>query len=389
MSTRLFLTSVFFVAASTIQADPGTAKPVLTITDLAVFSEAVVVARPRMITNSPKSTDGAVALWIEKSLKGRLRGGRDIIWVPRNELPKAEVGGAMWLLFLTQLGDQSWHVQTGNSEKNLITVDSLTAPVLAEVSKAVGNYAPRADAEPASAEEVAQWIHKAANGSRKARNEAFANLIAAGDSARSELLLAASSDDRETANVGRTLLPLTMGGPAVNGLRLSLEPTKQLLKIGERKMLTVNHVNLAERDIRVVTGTAAMGDNILSAAAYEVFPITDKSASAQALATVLPSTFGATIAGGGSPLPVIRVVPNLSVLPLTVDVTVENVMLDGKPELRLNFPHGYVALPGPGKYSVRVRFSGPGPRVDQQRLIDANYWGGGQLVSNTVELEIK
>ena len=295
----------------------------------------------------------------------------------------------MWLLFLTQLGDQSWHVQTGNSDKNLITVDSLNAPVLAEVSKAVGAYGPRPDAEPPSAEEIALWIHKAANGSRNAREEAYAKLIAAGDCARPELIQAASSSDRETATVGRTLLPLTGGGPAVNGLRLTLEPAAQTLKAGDRKLITVNYVNLTNQDIRLVTGTSALGDNVLSAAAYEVSAISDDGKRSQVLATVLPGSFGDAVANGSSPLPINRVVPNLSLLPITVDVEVENVVIDGKPELRLKFPHGYVALPGSGKYNVRVRFSGPGPRQDQTRLIEANYWAGGQLVSNPVEFTIK
>ena len=71
MRTRLLLASVVF-ALSVVHADPGASKPVLTLTDLAVLSEAVVVARPNVITVSPKSTGGSVAVWIEKSLKGRL-----------------------------------------------------------------------------------------------------------------------------------------------------------------------------------------------------------------------------------------------------------------------------------------------------------------------------
>jgi len=38
---------------------------------------------------------------------------------------------------------------------------------------------------------------------------------------------------------------------------------------------------------------------------------------------------------------------------------------------------------------MRVRFECPGPRPDQQRLIDDNYWAGGQLMSNEMTLVVK
>jgi hypothetical protein len=57
--------------------------------------------------------------------------------------------------------------------------------------------------------------------------------------------------------------------------------------------------------------------------------------------------------------------------------------------LRLKFAHGYVVLDGAAKYSVRVHFDCPGPRADQLRLLAANYWRGGQLVSNEITLIVK
>lgn len=395
MSARLYFASVVAVVSFSTHADPGGAlsAPGLTLQDLAIFSEAVVIVSPKVVTALPAETGGAVALWVEKALKGRLQGGRDIIWVPRNELPKAEVNGPMWLLFLTQMGNGAWRIQTGKNEKNLISIDSLQAPVIAEVSKHVGAYGPPPEPEPAAAEEIALWVKKAARGSRSARQDAFTKLLAAGDSARPELLEAAGSQDRETANVARTLLPLTGGGPAVHQMRLVLEPAALELSSGQSRMISVNFANLSGRDMPLVTGTGAQGDLVLASSAYILRPLSAQDAKTSpqqpALPTVMPSGYGATIAGGAPPLPLIRNVPNFGVLPMPVRVELENVVIDGKPELRLKFPHGYITIPGPGKYSLRARFACPGPRPDQERLQSANYWGGGQLVSNDIVLIVK
>jgi len=72
-----------------------------------------------------------------------------------------------------------------------------------------------------------------------------------------------------------------------------------------------------------------------------------------------------------------------------VQIELERSTVDGQEQRRLKFPHGFVPLPGPGRYAVRVTFACPGPRPDQTRLIEANYWGGGQLVSNEITLIVK
>ncbi|MCY3022022.1 MAG: hypothetical protein NTW87_23670, partial [Planctomycetota bacterium] len=57
-------------------ADDTATRPQLTVKELAVLSEAVAVARVGMVSAAPAADGGAAALWIERSLKGRLRGGR-------------------------------------------------------------------------------------------------------------------------------------------------------------------------------------------------------------------------------------------------------------------------------------------------------------------------
>jgi hypothetical protein len=388
MKTALsFTLAVLFGTAtfSIYSADgPIKAAPVLTLSDLAIFSEAVVVGRVGALSSEPAKNGGSVALWIERMLKGgRLRANRDIVWVPGNQLPKAEAG-QHYLLFLSQLGNGAWTVQTGGSEKNVVRLTDPKDPVLAEVSKAVGSYGPPAGVEAPAEGEVSEWIRKASRGSQEARREAYAKLIAAGDYARAELISECQNGDRDMAVVAQTVLPLITGGPAVNGLRLGLEPGLLEIDSTEPKNLQVNFTNLSKYELRVVTGSAAHGDVVLAASAYEIRPLSAGAKIGKVegapLPTVLPVEYGAAIAGS-SPLPQVRSVAAMTVSPLTI-----RIELEGK---RLKFPHGFVELPGLGRYAIRVKFACPGPRPDQERLIASNLWGGGQLVSNDIELVVK
>ena len=142
MNAKRFLSATVLCLLAALARADGPAKPALTIEDLAMFSEAVIIARVGQTAAAPEKHGGSVALWVEQLLKGgKLHAGRDIIWVPKNELPQAEVN-SWWLLFLVQNGDGSWHVQNGGNEKNLIRLENRKAPVIAEVSKYVGSYGP-------------------------------------------------------------------------------------------------------------------------------------------------------------------------------------------------------------------------------------------------------
>lgn len=370
--------------------------------ELAVLSDAVAVARVGAASPAPAADGGALALWIERCLKGRLQAGRDIIWVPRKELPNGEPGPVLWLLFLARNADGSWHVQSGGREGKAIKLDGPNAPIIAEVAEYAGRCGAQPEPEPPCESEIALWIRKAAKGSHHASREAFDRLLAAGDGARPQLVAAASSRESESAAIAHTLLPLTGGGPAVNGLRLRLEPEAVTLKPGERRVLTVQFANLTGREMKVVTGQAAWGDNVLAAAAYEArflcigqtcpdHEVCDdcRQRARPPAPTVLPQAYGAAQAGAAKPLPLVRAVPALGTTPLPVEIQLESATVDGKEQLRLKFPHGHIALSETGKYDVRVHFDCPGPRADQQRLLDANYWRGGQLTSNRIILAVK
>jgi len=378
-----------------VSAGDTAATPQASLQELAVLSDAVAVARVGAATAAPASEGGALALWIERALKGRLQSDRDIIWVPRKELPKAEPGPALWLLFLARNADGSWHVQTGGRESNPIKLDSPNAAVVGEVSRYAGAYGARAEPEAPTEAEISLWIKKAGTGSHDTRREAFAKLLAAGDAARVQLLQALSSPEREIAAVARTLLPLTGGGAAVNGVRLILEPGMLTIKEGERRNVTVNLANLSEHEINVVTGQAAWGDNLQAAAAYEMraqSPVgagAKKAGEAPAAPTVLPQAYGQAPAGSARPLPLVRTAPALGTVALAVEVQLERATVDGKEALRLKFPHGYIVVGKGQAYSLRAHFDCPGPRPDQRRLMDANYWAGGQLVSNEIVVKVE
>ena len=89
------------------------------------------------------------------------------------------------------------------------------------------------------------------------------------------------------------------------------------------------------------------------------------------------------------PLPLIRTVPALDVVELAVEVQLERTTADGKDVLRLKFPHGYIVVEKGQTYSLRVHFDCPGPRPDQRRLLEENYWAGGQLISNEIAVKVE
>jgi hypothetical protein len=389
----LIFMACFVLTAEAVQA--GETRPALPATEVAVLCEAVVVAHVGSVSNAPAATGGSLAFWVDRTLKGRLNGGRDIIWIPRKELPKVQADGKLWLLFLSSLGDGSWHVAAGSEAE---TVESVTAPKLAEISKAIGSFAPKQDGEAPDDAELVSLVKKAARGSQEARRDAMQKLLAGGEGVKMYLSSMTTSDEHDVMTLARTLLPLFNGGPAVKELRLSLEPLTLAMTPGDLRNLTVNFANLSTSDMRIVTGQSAWGENVLAAGAYEIRQLSgedgEKKAAAKgtviaALPSIMPADYGKPRTEGGSPLPLIASAHAMSLMPLTVGIELEKFAADGKELRRVKFPHGHIVLPGPGKYALRVRFAGPGPRPDQQRLIDAHYWGGGQLVSNDIVLLVK
>jgi|GEM_PF-5203908 len=359
----------------------------LTIKDLALLSEAVVIARVGDFSPSPTKDGGSLALWIERSLKGRLQGGRDIIWIARKDLPKADVSPQLWLLFLGKLPNGLWTVHSAGNTEAKIALNEANSPVIAEVNKVIGSYGDRALPEPPSPAEINEWIHKAGKGSRQAREDAIAKLVSAGDSARQELLAADSSPEREIANAARTLLALTGGGPAVNNVRLTLEPEKIELGDEESRTITVHFVNVTSRPIKIVTGLSAWGDNVQAAVAFDVRPLLVRDA--QPLKPNMPDGY-LQPSTGAAPLPIVRIAPAYGSVPVAVKISVEPALIAGKKVRLIKFPQGSIELPtGGDSYKMRVRFECPGPRPDQQRLIDDNYWAGGQLMSNEMTLVVK
>lgn len=390
----LIFMACFVLTSEAVQA--GETRPALPATEVAVLCEAVVVAHVGSATPSPAANGGSLAFWVDRTLKGRLNGGRDIIWIPQKELPKVQPNDKkLWLLFLSSLGDGSWHIAAGSEAE---TVESVNAPKLAEISKAIGSFAPKLDGEAPDDAELVSLVKKAARGSQEARRDAMQKLLAGGEGVKMYLSSLTTSDEHDVATLARTLLPLFNGGPAVKELRLSLEPLTLAMTPGDIRNLTVNFANLSTNSMRIVTGQSAWGENVLAAGAYEIRQLSGddgdkkaaaKSAAAAPLPSIMPADYGKPRTEGGSALPLIATAHDMSLMPLTVGIELEKFAADGKELRRVKFPHGHVVLPGPGKYALRVRFACPGPRPDQQRLIDAHYWGGGQLVSNDIVLLVK
>lgn len=385
LSATLLLTLTLACLGATVIAGETPATPVaLGLDELAVLSQAVVVVRAGAFSPLPTG-GGSVAMWVVKSLKGTLIGGRNIVWISRQELPKAE-RGSYWLLFLSSMPDGSWRVQTGGSEKNSIELKTLDAPVIAQVSKFVGSYGPPPEPEPPTSGELDELMHKGARGSQEARAAAIAKILSYGDAVRGELLAAQSNSEREIATLARTLLPLLGGGHVVNDLRLVLEPSAAEFKTSMAKNITLRLANVGSEELKVVTGTLEFGDNFDASAAYEVRALTPLPSQA-ILPTVLPQAYGVPLENM-VPLPLLRIVPRFGTLPLAETLRVTQESIAGKNVFRLNFPHGHIDLPGPGKYGLRVKFDCPGPLPTQQGLLEQNFWRGGQLVSNEIILTV-
>jgi len=359
------------------------------LTSLAARADAVVLARAGQISPRPEATGGTVALWVEHDFKGPLHGGRDIIWLPRNELPKAEVGAALWLLCLEQNGDGSWKALTGEGTPSI--VDGPGAPAAKKAAEGAALFSPRKGSGPDNGE-LSLWVKKAGKGSAKARREAFANLLSAGPAARAHLESAEGSTDPEIANTARRLLQLVNGGGAANGISLALEPARTILTDDGKQYLTVHYANQTDREIRVVLGTSAWGENVAAATAYDVRKIDgEKDAPKVFLKATLPESYGKALQDGATPLPLTRVAPIFGTYPVQVEVQVVKVEVGGVVKRRLQFGYGYVDLPGDGlgRFALRVNFECAGPRPDQKSLIDANFWQGGRLVSNEVILTVR
>lgn len=373
------------LVTSVLRAESAAGSPE-TFEELALRADAVAVARVGALSRE------AAALWVVRALKGRLRSNCDIVWVPSKELPQADAGAALWLLCLSRGLDGSWHVMTGGRPENAVRLDRPDADAAANLAKLLGPGTSAARV-PADAE-LELWVKKAAKGSEHARRDAIDNLVAASDAARPKLAAAAESSDKELAGTARKLLPLTGGGPVVNDLRLVLRPATVALQESGRAILGVDYANLSRRDITLVTGTTRWGENVLASASYELRPLGpetpdgDAKPAGPALPTSLSKSYGVE-PGSAAPIPRAAVVPALDVKSVGVEIKLERAKEGDKDELRLRFPHGYIAIPGPGRYSLSVRFACPGPQSGQGRLLAANYWGGGQLVSNPVTVIVK
>ena len=360
---------------------------------LAIKSDAVVVARVGMLSPAVKDNPAFAALWVERAMKGSFTGGRDIVWVSCRSFPKAEVGASLWLVFLTRAADGVWHVHNNEAGEGLVEVKSTTAPEVARVAKFTGHYAPPTEIETLSDGDLVELLKTAARGSQERRRESMLRLIRGGPAVVPALETALSSDDHQDVSLAQTLLPLMRGGPAVNGLRLSLEPEAVELKPEQRRIISVNFSNVSDQPMRIVTGASTWGDNVVSSSAWEVRPINvdenGKATPGAALPTVLPFGFGQPKEGDARPQPLVRVAPAFAQAPIAVPLRLEKVQVDGKDVLRLFFAQGHVDLTAATRYSLRVKFECPGPRADQRGLVDAQYWGGGRLVSNEMILEIR
>lgn len=360
------------------------------LTSLAARADAVVLARAGQISPRPESTGGTVALWVEHAYKGALQGGRDIIWLPKNDLPKAEIGPALWLLCLELKGDGTWHMLSGEGSPAI--VDGPASPAAKAAAEGAVLFSPRKTASGVDKDDLNLWVKKAGKGSTKARREAFASLLAAGPAARTHLEGAVASNDPEIANTARRLLPLVNGGGPANGISLMLEPARTILAEDGKQYLTIHYANQTDREVRVVVGTSAWGENVAAATAYDVRKLDgDKDAPPVYLKATLPESYGKLLQDGAAPLPLTRVAPVFGTYPVQVEIQVQKSEVGGVIKRRLNFGYGFVELPGDGvgRYAVRVHFECAGPRPDQKTLIDANFWQGGRLVSNEVILTVR
>jgi hypothetical protein len=316
--------------------------------------------------------------------------------VPGRELPKA-AASPYWLLFLVQEPGGKWHAAAGADGAGPVAVKDLQSDPVPAVKRFLGSYGPPPEPEPPSEGDIEALIRKAANGGQDTRNEAFLALLAAGDGIRQSLEAAAENSDHQIAAVGRTLVPQTQGGPAVNNVRLSLTPGIIGLRPGESRVLGVHLANRTELDIRVVTGVSTRGDNVTASAAYEIQKVLEGAELGDkptrrlgpVLRTTLPKDYGIS-AESNAPLPLLKKIPSFATLDVGVELHLQLMALgDGKETWVLGFPQGHVEIPGPGTYLVRVRFDCPGPRPDQPQLVEQNYWGGGQLLSNDIKLIVK
>ncbi|HEY3322596.1 MAG TPA: hypothetical protein VGP72_19210 [Planctomycetota bacterium] len=387
---RLVCGSLLLCVLAAMPSRAGESPAPVTIADLAILANDVVIAHAGAVVGSEWT-----ALWIDRVLKGDdLRGGRDIIWVRQREIPRAETNGKSWLLALNRLGDGTYHVANGGSDANLVTIENMQAPVVAQVIKAIGAYGPRPAPEALNGD-VAEWIKRAARSETATRNEAMLKLLAAGESARPQLTAAGCGTDRDQAGVARTLLPLLEGGPVAGNMRLILGPATLALQPGDIRNLGVNYANLSAEEVQIVIGSSAWGANLLASASYELraLPVRKEGeqqpAAGAPIKAILPDDYGKAKQGGFTGLPMVRVVTAFGALPVAVDVELERVTLDGKEVRRLKLPNGHFMLPGPGRYGLRARFDCPGPRPDQPELSSGGYWRGGQLVSNEIVVVVK
>ena len=228
----------------------------------AARADAVVLAHCGQLSPSPEATKGSAALWIDQVLKGKLNAQRDIVWLPRSALPEIAVGSERWLLALTQNGDGSWSVSAGDGLP--VKVSGPADPKVADAARGVGSFRPRSADAPGE-DEIALWVKKMGKGSTAEQRSSFAKLLASGKAARQFLDSALASPDEEMVSTARRLLPLVSGGEPASGLSLMLEPRSFTLGKGERRMLQVRYANQTDRDIRVVLGQSAWGENVLAA----------------------------------------------------------------------------------------------------------------------------
>ena len=375
-------------AAAVCAAEPEKLDDALQ--QLSVESEAVVVARISSQASLPKESNGSFALWIVRSIKGRLRGGRDIIWVGQKDLPGAEVGPQLWLLFLQRGSQSDWHTKVGANNAGLVKIPDLRAPVLLSTIHFIGNHGEPPDyAEELSDADLKGWMEQAANGSRDGSHEGLAKLAEQGPFVIPILQKYEAQPERSVSAAARTLLSLVVSGPPVNGLRLALHPGTIEFHDGERHVINANLANITSKEMNVVTGVTLTGESLRAVTAFDVFRADAKGhLSGPALKTVFTPSASATENPKSSALPITHTVAAFSVLPLALELNLECKKDAGKTSIRLNFPQGYVDLPEFGSYMIRAHFDCPGPRLDQQRLVDENYWGGGQLISNEILISV-
>ena len=359
---------------------------------LAVQSEAVVVARVGSVSASPHEHGGAYALWIVRSLKGRLRGGRDIVWIYHKDLPGAEIGNQLWLLFLSRDEQAVWTTLKGANDEGLVKLPDPQAPVLGAAAQFIGKHGEPPDFPDLVLEgDSRPLLEQAGNSNRTSSREALAKLAAQGPDIVPFIRAAEAGEERSISAAARMLLPLVTAGPPVNGMRLGLQPAqpeKIELHDGEKRAVTVNFCNVTLTDITLATGATLSGEAVRAVTAFDVFKTDSKQQPAGGpLAGVLTAAVEAMAENPKSAtMPIIHRATPLAAFGVDVQLSLDCGNTPGKTpmRLRLYFPQGYVELPGFGAYLLRAHFDCPGPRPDQQRLVNENFWGGGQLVSNDI-----